>query len=82
MSPSDGLPPKDTAEKYPFLMTRTPYGIGPYKTEEQYRSNLGPNPPPTVWELQCGHVSVDVENGEWRGSQCGPRSRFNAATSR
>jgi putative CocE/NonD family hydrolase len=35
--------PRDQARRYPILMTRTPYGIGPYG-EGDYRSNLGPNP--------------------------------------
>ena len=34
--------PKDDSEKYPLLMMRTPYGIGPYE-EGKYRGNLGPN---------------------------------------
>ena len=34
--------PKDTSQKYPFIMTRTPYGIHPYE-EDKYRSTLGPN---------------------------------------
>lgn len=35
--------PKDNAQKYPFLMMRTPYSVGPYGAEA-YRGNLGPNP--------------------------------------
>jgi putative CocE/NonD family hydrolase len=35
--------PKDTSQQYPFLMMRTPYGIGPYD-ETQFRFSLGPNP--------------------------------------
>ncbi len=34
--------PKDTTQAYPFLLMRTPYGIGPYD-ESEFRSNLGPN---------------------------------------
>jgi uncharacterized protein len=34
--------PRDTAQKYPMLMTRTAYGIGPYGAGS-YRSVLGPN---------------------------------------
>jgi len=32
--------PKDTSQKYPFLMTRTPYSVGPYG-EDQYPRMLG-----------------------------------------
>lgn len=35
--------PKDVSRKHPFLMTRTPYGSGPYGAEV-YRSSLGPSP--------------------------------------
>jgi putative CocE/NonD family hydrolase len=35
--------PKDTSQKYPFLMQRTPYSVGPYG-EESYRGGLGPSP--------------------------------------
>lgn len=35
--------PKDDTRKYPILLMRTPYGVGPY-TERAYRSSLGPNP--------------------------------------
>lgn len=34
--------PKDTAQTYPLLMTRTPYGIHPYE-DDKFRSTLGPN---------------------------------------
>jgi uncharacterized protein len=34
--------PKDATQKYPILMTRTPYGIHPYD-EELHRFSLGPN---------------------------------------
>ena len=34
--------PKDVSQKYPVIMTRTPYGIHPYE-EDKYRSTLGPN---------------------------------------
>ena len=34
--------PRDTAQQYPFLMTRTAYGIAPYGASE-YRAILGPN---------------------------------------
>ena len=35
--------PKDTARPYPFLMTRTPYTVGPYGVDN-YRPQLGPSP--------------------------------------
>jgi putative CocE/NonD family hydrolase len=34
--------PKDAGQKYPLLMTRTPYGIRPYD-EQVFRDSLGPN---------------------------------------
>jgi len=34
--------PKDQAQTYPMIMTRTPYGIHPYE-EVKFRANLGPN---------------------------------------
>jgi putative CocE/NonD family hydrolase len=34
--------PKDTAQRYPILLQRTPYGVGPYGAD-QYRRNLGPS---------------------------------------
>jgi len=34
--------PKDTAQKYPFLITRTPYNVAPYGVD-QYRAALGPS---------------------------------------
>ena len=34
--------PKDASRPYPFLMTRTPYSVGPYG-EDQYRPRLGPS---------------------------------------
>ena len=34
--------PKDASQKYPILMTRTPYSAGPYGAEA-YRSSLGPS---------------------------------------
>jgi putative CocE/NonD family hydrolase len=34
--------PKDQSEKYPILLLRTPYGIGPYD-ETLFRGSLGPN---------------------------------------
>jgi putative CocE/NonD family hydrolase len=35
--------PKDESQKYPIIMTRTPYGIHPYE-EDKHRFTLGPNP--------------------------------------
>jgi uncharacterized protein len=35
--------PKDTSRKYPVLMTRTPYSVGPYGTDN-YPDLLGPSP--------------------------------------
>ncbi|MEK6406292.1 MAG: CocE/NonD family hydrolase [Acidobacteriota bacterium] len=34
--------PKDTSQKYPFLLTRTPYSIAPYGVDN-YRASLGPS---------------------------------------
>src|ERR1044072_5460155 len=34
--------PKDTSQTYPFLLTRTPYGVAPYGVDN-YRSTLGPS---------------------------------------
>ena len=34
--------PKDTSKKYPLLMMRTPYSVGPYG-KDAYRSSLGPS---------------------------------------
>jgi uncharacterized protein len=34
--------PKDTTQKYPFLITRTPYSVAPYGAD-QYRGSLGPS---------------------------------------
>ncbi len=35
--------PKDTAERYPILMTRTPYGVQPYGVARA-KADLGPSP--------------------------------------
>jgi putative CocE/NonD family hydrolase len=35
--------PRDTKQKYPVLLFRTPYGIPPY-ADDQFRTSLGPNP--------------------------------------
>lgn len=34
--------PKDTSQSYPFLFTRTPYGVAPYGVDN-YRASLGPS---------------------------------------
>src|SRR5215510_14056041 len=34
--------PKDASQKYPILMTRTPYSAGPYGADD-YRPSLGPS---------------------------------------
>ena len=34
--------PKETSQKYPFLLTRTPYSIAPYGVDN-YRTSLGPS---------------------------------------
>ncbi|NOT61117.1 MAG: CocE/NonD family hydrolase, partial [Acidobacteria bacterium] len=34
--------PKDTSQRYPFLLTRTPYSVAPYGVD-QYRERLGPS---------------------------------------
>jgi putative CocE/NonD family hydrolase len=34
--------PKDASRKYPILLVRTPYSVGPYG-KDQYRSTLGPS---------------------------------------
>src|SRR5262249_42530339 len=34
--------PKDKGQRYPMLMTRTPYGVGPYD-KGKFRTTLGPN---------------------------------------
>ena len=35
--------PKDQSQKYPILLTRTPYSCKPYGVD-QYRNDVGPNP--------------------------------------
>src|SRR5215510_5931789 len=45
--------PKDTSQKYPILMTRTPYSAGPYGTDA-YRSSLGPS----IAFMQEGYIFV------------------------
>jgi len=35
--------PRDTAQPYPIIMTRTPYSIAPYGADK-FRASLGPNP--------------------------------------
>ncbi|TMQ35334.1 MAG: CocE/NonD family hydrolase [Planctomycetota bacterium] len=34
--------PKETSQRSPMLMVRTPYGVGPYE-KDKFRDNLGPN---------------------------------------
>jgi len=34
--------PKDPSQKWPILMTRTPYTVSPYG-EDVYKEDLGPN---------------------------------------
>src|SRR5258708_5619710 len=34
--------PKDTTQKYPILMDRTPYSVGPYGPD-RFKGNLGPS---------------------------------------
>lgn len=34
--------PRDTTQKYPILLTRTPYGVHPYE-DDIYRASLGPS---------------------------------------
>jgi putative CocE/NonD family hydrolase len=34
--------PKDTSQRYPFLLTRTPYSVSPYGVDN-YRATLGPS---------------------------------------
>ena len=34
--------PKDTSQRYPFLITRTPYSVAPYGIDN-YRSSVGPS---------------------------------------
>lgn len=35
--------PKDTSQKYPILLNRTPYTVGPYGPDK-FKTNLGPDP--------------------------------------
>ncbi len=35
--------PKEQSQKYPFLMSRTPYSVGPYGAEA-FKNSLGPSP--------------------------------------
>jgi putative CocE/NonD family hydrolase len=44
--------PKDTSQKYPILLHRTPYSAGPYG--EAYRTSLGPSP----MFMQEGYIFV------------------------
>ena len=53
--------PKDASQKYPFLMQRTPYSVGPYG-EDAYRGGLGPS----AFLMKEGYIFVyqDVR-GRW-----------------
>jgi putative CocE/NonD family hydrolase len=53
--------PKDQAVRYPILLTRTPYSVGPYGAD-QYKDNLGPS----VLFGKAGYIVVyqDVR-GRW-----------------
>ncbi len=53
--------PKDASQKYPILMTRTPYSVGPYGID-RYKDNLGPS----HFFAQSGYIFVyqDVR-GRW-----------------
>src|SRR6516225_2382051 len=35
--------PKDQSQRYPIMLTRTPYSVGPYGAD-QYKHDLGPSP--------------------------------------
>src|SRR6266852_935475 len=35
--------PKDQSQRYPMMLARTPYSVGPYGAD-QYKSDLGPSP--------------------------------------
>ena len=35
--------PRDTTRTFPFMLNRTPYGVGPYG-EDSYPESLGPSP--------------------------------------
>ena len=35
--------PKDQSQRYPIMLSRTPYGVGPYGTDA-YKSDVGPSP--------------------------------------
>src|SRR5436305_15125796 len=52
--------PTDTSHPYPFLMTRTPYSVGPYG-EDHYKTRLGPS---EAFE-RAGYIFVlqDVRGG-------------------
>ena len=53
--------PKDSSQKYPILLKRTPYGLRPYGAD-QYPSSLGPSP----LFVRAGYIFVyqDVR-GRW-----------------
>ena len=49
--------PKDTSKTYPFLMTRTPYGVGPYGVDAMPLRQL---PSPAFWKAGYIFVHQDV----------------------
>ncbi len=53
--------PKDDSQKYPILLTRTPYAVKPYGAD-QYKSDLGPSP----ICAKKGYIFVDQDvRGRW-----------------
>src|SRR5437763_1057598 len=45
--------PKDTSRKYPLLMTRTPYSVGPYG-KDRFRALVGPS----MLFVKAGYIFV------------------------
>jgi putative CocE/NonD family hydrolase len=73
--------PKDAGQKYPILLTRTPYSVGPYGVD-QYKENLGPSPLFATagyvfayqdvrgrWMSEGVHVNMRPHNPDKKGSQ-------------
>ena len=54
--------PKDTSEKYPILMQRTPYSSRPYG-EDMFRSKIGPN---EIMMKEGNIVVYQDVRGRWR----------------
>jgi putative CocE/NonD family hydrolase len=53
--------PKDQSKKYPIIMTRTPYNVGPYG-ENEYRRTLGQN----MLLARAGYIFVNQDvRGRW-----------------